>query len=80
MSYYNKHDLYFTVGTAHTLQGDYNLKGAEILKNCLDLVDLNNQEVKMEGMKLNKGYALNNTAMSKFWEFVTLASVQDENT
>jgi len=42
LSYYNQHDLYFTVGTAHVLQGDSNLKGVEILEKCYDLVDLNN--------------------------------------
>ena len=60
----------YTLGTAYILQGESNLTGVEYLEKCIDLVERNNKEAKWKEMFINKGYAYNNIAMGKFWEFV----------
>lgn len=68
----------YTVGTAYILQGESNLKGVEYLENCIDLVERNNKEVKKKELYIHKGYAYNNIAMGKFWEFVQAASSSED--
>jgi len=67
---YNKHDLYYTVGTAYTLEGTNGLKAVDLFKECLYFVDQNNKEVTDSQLLLNWGYALNNIGMTQFWEFI----------
>ena len=70
LSLYEKNDFYHSLGTAYSLEGTSHQKSFDCFDQWLELSDLINMNAEKPQFKVNKGHALNNLGISRFWYFM----------